>query len=205
PAPKGYALDTHESKRVEATLHFNVRQDSIKADEWILFVPQAPELPGQIKVRTKTEPKTETVTVTQGDLKRTVLRARVSAKTPEWQKGYDLTVTFEATLLARKLRPLGADEAPPKVADLPDRERKAALASAGDLNHEAPLFRDWLKDNKLIREQGESEIDYARRAFLAIRSKFKYEIRGEMDRTAAAVCKAGKSDCGGLAALFCAA
>src|SRR5262245_27836354 len=200
PGPKGYVLDVREAKRIEGSLTFGVRQDTAKASEWILFVAQAPELPRQAKVRTQTDPKTEAMTVAQGDLKRTVLRARVPAKTPEWQTGYEMKVTYEMTLMARKLRPLGADEPTPKVTDLSASERKAYLAPLGDLNHEAPLFRDWLRESKMTREKDESEIDFARRVFLGIRGTVKYEIRPEMDRSALGVCKAGKGDCGGLSA-----
>jgi len=54
----------------------------------------------------------------------------------------------------------------------------------------------------LTRRDSESDIDFARRVFLAIRSKFRYEYKAELERHASAVCTAGKSDCGGLSILF---
>jgi transglutaminase-like putative cysteine protease len=92
--------------------------------------------------------------------------------------------------------------APPKVDALSDKERDAALVALGDIDYKSESFQSWLTDQKLRRDKDESDLDFARRTFLAIRSGFRYEYRADMDRRVSAVCKAGRSDCGGLAALF---
>ena len=115
-----------------------------------------------------------------------------------------IRVVYQATLRSRTLRPLAAGADVPKVEVLGDKEREAALASLGDLDHKAEAFQTWLTDQKLRRNRDETDLDFARRVFQAVRGGFQYEFRPEMDRRASAVCKAGRSDCGGLAALFAA-
>ena len=52
------------------------------------------------------------------------------------------------------------------------------------------------------RAREESDLAFARRVFLDLRAACRYEYTARMDRRASAVCKAGKSDCGGLSALL---
>src|SRR5262245_61631201 len=199
-----YVLEMREAKRVEAMLAFAHRYDSLKAREWIVFAAQAPELPSQKNVKTRVEPKAEPV-VERGDMKRPLLLARIPAKTPALTEGYRLRLIYEATLYSRKLTTVPPGAKTPPIAELPERVRKAALASAGDVHHETPAFRQWLKEQKQSRGAMESDLDFARRVFQALRGKVKYEFRagGRMDRLASSVCRASASDCGGLSALFC--
>jgi hypothetical protein len=201
PAAKSYVLEVKDAKRVEATLTYGVHYDQMQAKEWIIVAAKAPELPGQIKVTTKTSLKSEVLSVGPAELKRSIVRARLPVKGADLEKGFEWTVTYEATLRSRRLKPLESGDKP-NVPDLPERERKAYLTPAGDMNYEAEGFRAWLRDNNLTREEGESEIEYARRAFLALRGKLKYKFGGEMDRTCGVTRKSGESDCGGMAALF---
>ena len=110
-----------------------------------------------------------------------------------------------ATLRSRNLMPLGKDGDAPAVPALPEKERKLYLTEYGDCDYTSAAFMKWLKKENLARKAGESEIDYTRRVFLAIRAGFQYEYKPDMDRTASAVCAAGKSECGGLSMLFVAA
>jgi transglutaminase-like putative cysteine protease len=111
-------------------------------------------------------------------------------------------VVYRATLWSRRLVPLGRDEKPPAVKDLNNAEREAALRSAGDLAFDGEAFKSWQAEHKLTRGPDEPEIDFARRVFTTIRGQFQYEHVPDMDRAPAAVCQAGKSDCGGLSNLF---
>jgi len=203
--PTAYVLETHEAKRIEATLTYSVRYDQLQAKEWIVIVAQAPETSGQRKVKTRVEPKGEPATE-RGEFKRPLFLLRIPAKTVALSEGLQVRVIYEATLYSRKLVPVTADAKLPPVPELPEKVRKAALAAAGDIDHETPAFRAWLKDEKLTREPKEADLDFARRSFLVLRGKFKYEFRnnGAMDRLASSVCKGTGSDCGGLSALFCA-
>jgi hypothetical protein len=76
------------------------------------------------------------------------------------------------------------------------------LELGGDFDWKAEPVQKWVRDHRLHRNEGESDIDFARRVFLAIKKNFTYDYRSEMNRHASAVCKAGKSDCGGLSQLL---
>jgi transglutaminase-like putative cysteine protease len=203
--PVAYALETHETKRIEATLTYSARYNQLQVKEWIVFIAQAPETTAQKKVKTRVEPKGESV-MERGDFKRPLFLVRIPAKTVTLSEGFQVRVIYEATLYTRKLIPLAADAKSPPVPDLPEKVRKSALAAAGDVDHETPAFRAWLKEEKLTRQPKETDLDFARHSFLALCGKFKYEFRnnGAMDRLASSVCKGTGSDCGGLSALFCA-
>src|SRR5207253_3603258 len=82
---------------------------------------------------------------------------------------------------------------------------KLFLADYGDCDYKGDAFQQWLKTVDLTRKKDESDLDYARRAFLVIRAQFRYEFKAEMKRKVSVVCTAGKSDCAGLSMLYVAA
>jgi len=197
-------LETTETQRVVATLTYAVRCDQFRAREWVVFVAQAPELPGQGKVESRLDLGESTVR-DLSPLKRPLLMARVPVRSKEQESSIALRVTYEATLLSRKLKPLAAGAVVPRVEPIADRAREAALAALGEIDYKSEVFQAWLAERKLRRARGETDLAFARRVFLDIRAAYRYEYRERMDRHASAVCKAGSTDCGGLAALFVAA
>src|SRR5437868_13648022 len=84
-AAPAYVLETADAQRVEATLTYSMRCDDLKAKEWIVFAAEAPELPGQTKVKSRLEPGGATAKDVSV-LKRPVLAARVPAKDKELEK-----------------------------------------------------------------------------------------------------------------------
>jgi len=203
PAP-AYVLETADPRRVEAVLTYTVRCDGVRAREWIVFAAQAPELPGQTKVESRLEPG-GTSAKELSPLKRPVLTARVPARQKDLESALPIRVTYVATLRSRKLKPLAGGTDPPKVEAPGDREREAALAARGEIDSKSEAVQAWLRERKLRREQDESDVDFARRVFLDLRANFRYEYKPGADAHASAVCRAGRSDCGGLSGLFVAA
>src|ERR1700681_2516920 len=53
---EGYSLSVQSVARVVATLTRDVSYPNCQGKEWTVFAPQAPELPGQIKVETTLDP-----------------------------------------------------------------------------------------------------------------------------------------------------
>lgn len=160
----------------------------------------APELPSQTQVKTSLTPPGVSVREA-GPLNRGLLMLRVPVKKKEDPTRLSVQVTYEATLHARTLKPLAVGEAgkPPRLSSA-DRERYTA--ERGDYDFKHPRFKKWLREEGLVRTRDESDLDFARRAFLTLRQKLSYEYRDEMDRKASTVCFDGKSDCGGLAGLL---
>ncbi|WZP00810.1 transglutaminase-like domain-containing protein [Isosphaeraceae bacterium EP7] len=197
-----YAIESKPSRRVEATLTLAISAPQLKADEWDVFVPKIPALPCQSAVSSAARP--EGREVAEGSPRhQPVLEVIVAATTGELAKALTVEARYTATLIARRLVELKPGDAPAKVAPLTANERVLSLrASAEHFDFETPEFRAWLADRGLARGEGEPDVDYARRVFLAIKKEFSYHYTNKLDRHATAVCKAGKSDCGGLSVVF---
>ena len=112
-------------------------------------------------------------------------------------------IDYEANLLAHHLvqRQPGTKPAT-HVAPLPQKERRLALAADHQFDFRSVSFQGWLDAHKLKRAPDESEIDFARRVFLEIKSAFQPRTRQELDWLASRVCAAGQTDSGGLAIVF---
>jgi len=202
-APPRYAVEAKDARRVTAVLTWSVSCPELKAKEWFVFAAAAPELPGQAKVKTTLSPAGAAVK-DRSPLARGLVTARVPASTADLKTTLPVRVTYEATLRSRNLVELPPGSAAPTVPPLSVAERKLYLAEPGDVNFEHDTFRKWLRDEGLVRVK-EDDVAFARAAFRRVRDTMKYEYTADQDRRASAVCTAGRSDCGGLAALFVAA
>jgi transglutaminase-like putative cysteine protease len=200
-----YAIESKPARRVEATLGLAISAPRLKAEEWDVFVPKLPVLPCQSAVGSTARPGGREVA--EGSPRRQpVLEVIVGATTDELAKALSVEARYTATLIARRLVERKPGSPPPKVTPLTASERVLSLrASAEHFDFETPGFRAWLADRGLARVEGEPDVDYARRVFLVIKKEFSYLYTNTLDRHATAVCKAGKSDCGGLAVVFASA
>jgi hypothetical protein len=91
------------------------------------------------------------------------------------------------------------------VAPLAEAERKWYLTARGLMDFEAADFQKWLDTCKLRRSKNENDVDFGRRVYQVIFDTGQYEAKGMNDRSASAVSKSKKSDCGGFSYLFVAA
>jgi hypothetical protein len=199
--PAKYVLKTEDAQTVVAALSYNVSAPKVQAIDWTVVAAAAPELPGQTNVKTVMTPAGSTATELS-PLARKVMFASVKANTTALKSGLPIKITYSATLRSRKLEPLADGETAPAVPALPEKTRKLFLAEYGDCDYKNPGFQEWLKGVELTRKKGESDLDYAKRAFLVIRAQFRYEFKANVRRSASTVCTAAKSDCAGLSVLF---
>jgi hypothetical protein len=195
---ESYSLEVKTVARVVGTLSCGVTYPDVRVSEWVVFVSQAPTLPGQIKVRTSIEPAGE-LAKDESDLARSLLVARVPADAQHFLKSLSIRVTYEATLRSRKLRRSTRSR---RDFSLSPQDRTLYLAERGYMDFTTPAFNDWLTGNALERHSGESEINFARRVFLGLKSGMQYDASSARKFLASAVCKAGRADCGGLSILF---
>ncbi len=200
PEPR-LILQTTPAKRVEAVMAFDLRYPQLTIREWIVYAPVAPELSGQTQVNTRMEPEAK-ATRELSPLRRSVIGGRIAVRNPKQQKELSVRVTYQVTLHARKLVPLPAGEKRPDVAAPKPEERKAALAATARCNFQSPEFQKWLADSQLRRKKDETDLAFARRVFLHIKSQFTYKFPTVDEGTATSVAAAGCSDCGGLSLLF---
>ena len=204
PPKAAYWLDYREKQRVTGVLEYAVKCPNVVATEWIVAVPVAPELTAQKRPKTTCN-LPHKVVKEKSDEAREVIVVQAPAKTAAEKTGFNLEVTYEATLYSRELKPLKAGEPRPKFAALDDPERKLYLVATTDLNFADPAFQKWLDTAKLKRGAKETDVDFARRVFEQIRGIGKYEYGGKIDRRASVVCGTGRTDCGGFSQLFTAA
>jgi transglutaminase-like putative cysteine protease len=205
PSP-AYTLKFADSQRIEATLTYKIETPKLTAQEWIVFAARAPELPGQIRVGTTLEPNGKPSFDLSAD-HRPILMARISALGGGGRdKEITVHVKYEATLRSRRLVPIkrgGGGRGGSQASEaLPDQTRQAALELGGLFDGKTEFLRKWSREHQLARRESESDVDFARRVFVAMKRDFTYDYKSEMDRHASAVCKAGKSDCGGLAVML---
>jgi hypothetical protein len=204
PAPR-YAIESKLARKVVATMSWTKHAPDLKASEWVIIAPIAPNMPGrQVNVSSTMSWPTKTLTE-MSPLHQHVLRAQLPVKSDTLKSKVDVQVTYKADLHARNLVELAADAKAPVVPAL-DAKTKALFLAATDLiNFKDKAFGKWLDQHKLRKGADENDVDFGRRVYKVITKGFTYEYKDSMDRHATAVCNAGKSDCGGLAIVFVAA
>ncbi len=196
PATARYVLDVKPSCRVKAVLTIDIAHPDATVEAWYLYAPKAPTLPAQASVETTFRPKGKVVDELS-PLKRPVFFTKIT----DGRKEVHTVLTVEATLMARRLRPLAAGQDAPEVKDLSAKEVKQYTRSSETMDLDAKPFREWMERGDLKRKDGESDLTLARRAFAYIKHHFTYEFPTK-NASASSVCQGGKSDCGGLSCLF---
>ena len=203
PAAPVYRLESAPAQHVEAHLTYEIHAPNLVAKEWIVYGAHPVDLPGQTKVTSSLEPDGRAATELS-EPRRPLWMARVPANTPQLAHSLTIRMNIQAELMSRHLVEMKPGEKPPPVPPLGDKERHAALLSHGNMDLKDAQFQKWLDAHELRRGQNETDLDFARRTFLVIKKHFKYEYKDSMDRMVGAVCKVGRSDCGGLSGLFAA-
>lgn len=201
-ANRKHALEIKPAKSISAVYTFKVYSPNLTANQWSIFTPRPPVLSGQRILQFESNPEGD-ITIDQSPLKQPILRVRQFVRTTDQQKSAALSVRIDANLYSRRLIPRKPGSPPDAVAKLPDPDRALFLRPSAHFNFQSDEVVRWMLGHGLTCKPGEEEIDYARRTFQFIVRNFQYEYLGEQNRSASNVCMAGKSDCGGLAVLFC--
>ncbi len=204
-AGPAYVLVPVSAKKIKAEMSYEYKAPRVQADEWTVYVAQLPELPGQVDVRTTLFPQ-GTPARDLSDEGRPMLFVRVPSQGEIWSKNIAVRVKYEATLIGRKLEPRepGSPAGPP-VPPLESITRRLELSGGHQFDYQAEPFRAWLKENDLRRQPRESEVDFARKVYLAVRKKLKHFEGANAEHLASRVCVAGRSDFAGLTAAYVAA
>lgn len=206
PAVTRWKFENVETVLFEGELSFRASGENLNVREWGIFTCKAPELPTQKNVQTKTQvinAKTPPVPVRDfSPLMRTVYLTRLPVKEAINKDSIDVKVSYQAELTARKLVP--ADDASPmeKVEPLKEQERNLYLMEWGDVKFKDKDFQVWMENNKVMRREGERDLDFAKRVFRQINYKVDFDFSDKMDRKSTAVSVMMKSDAGGISNLF---
>lgn len=197
--PPRFMIEEKDTQRVVAELTYDVACPKLTVTKWLVFVPVAPELPGQTKLKTTLSPKGEPITDLSKQA-RPLLVARVPADTPARRTALPIRATYEASLRSRTLKPLVGR--PPAVPPLSPKEQISYTADSNTINWKTDALQVWMDEAKYRRQPKEGDVEFARRVFLGLTDKLKYEFDPKAETKASAVCRSGKADCGGLSVLF---
>jgi hypothetical protein len=194
-APK-LMIAVEPAKKVEATLQYSYDAPDLTAVDWVVYAPKPPSHPSQKLLQLDMRPMPKEVSdLAWAD--RHVLAARVAGGKSDSMHHLDVTVGYRLQLFKRDLMPAEGNKPAAKVT-LSRAERDESLNPTETLDFDTAAFGQWLDKEKLRPNPDETEVDFARRAFLQLKGEFEYLYTGSMDRHSSKVCRAGKSDCGGL-------
>jgi transglutaminase-like putative cysteine protease len=199
-----YTLSIKPSKTVSAEYTYAVRAPNLSATEWVIFTAKPPDLACQTITKVGTTPPSEVID-DLSPIQREIFRARVPVNEEAFRQELSIKEQCDVQLYSRVLIPSSSTKSPADPDRLSDLERTLGLRATPQFDYTSQAVANWLVASKLQRAAKEGEVDFARRVFHVIATTFKYDYRGEQDRTAANVCSTGKSDCGGLSTLFVAA
>lgn len=206
PVVTRWSFENVETVLFEGELSFRASGQNMDVKEWGIFTCKAPELPTQKNVQTKVQvlnAKTAPVPVRDfSPLMRTVYLSRLPVKEAINKDLIDVKVSYQAELIARKLVPATADMPVVKVEPLKEQEKNLYLMEWGDVKFKDKEFQAWMENNKLIRQAGERDLDFARKVFRQINYKLDFDLAENMDRKSTAVSIMMKSDAGGISNLF---
>lgn len=204
PTENTYQLRIEKVKRVQAVLTMKIESPNLNATEWNVYLPVAPQLTSQRDVQTRVSPDGQKL-IDFSPLRRSLLESTIKLKKDKTAKEATLRIIYKATLYSRKLEKTSNSKESVAAVRSSPKTLQQNLASFGSINYRSYVFQKWLMQNRLRPKEAESEIDFAKRLFSHIHSKYSYFYDKKLNRQAWYVCQTDKSDCAGLSVLFAAA
>ena len=195
-----YGLEFGSPHTVEATLRFDIHAPRMKAEEWIVFAAEPPRLAHQTAVSFRVVPDG----LPYQDLEephRALMRSRTKARDDQ-RSAFSGRLEYRASLASRRLVEREPGKNYPSPEPLAGAARARWLASGGLFDFTSSDFRRWQRDTGLGRASSESDVDFARRVFLTLRRRLRYEYHDDMDRHASHIAQNAAGDCGGMSVLF---
>lgn len=202
-APR-YKIEAADRQTVAAAITYEVRTTDFVVTRWTAFLPEPPELPSQVRVKTTAAPAGKLV-AENSPLGRKVRLIDVPVADPRSGAKLALRMDVAATLRSRKLVRLKPGEAAPAAPPLTPAERRYYLAPSPRVDFDKDEVREWLDAKGLRREKGEDPVEFAARAVGVLRAGFEYKFDPAEDKRASVACTRKATDCGGMSYLFAAA
>ncbi len=199
-----YKIATTASKNIRATVKSAYRFPNMAAQEWWVAYALPPEFDGQPAARGRFRiieaPSAEPGRLLdESSLRQPLATLHWFPDTVDGGRGFTVEATYDLTINRRTLEP-GERTGP--LPRLTRAERSAFLAPSKHFDFTSPQFRAWLLKEDLKRKSSERDLDFAYRAMKTMVRTHTYRFELQSDRSASAVCKAGWSDCGGLATMY---
>ncbi|MFO0940199.1 MAG: transglutaminase-like domain-containing protein [Pirellulales bacterium] len=199
-------IDRHSAQTVQTKLSMTVTTNSLVAETWVFALPENPTTPGQVVHSSSTIPSSKRIR-DRSVLARPILYTKFSADSEELKRTASIQADSEVELYSRSLRSgkeFGGKpkNESPQVDLLPELTRKYFLRPTGECDYNNKAFQEWKAKNELAREETEGEVLFAKRVFQKLVRNYKYVYIPDQNRSASAICKIDKTDCGGLSILF---
>ncbi len=200
-----YWIERRQVQTVKTKLTLEVNVPSLDAESWVFALAEFPSTGAQ-EVRTSTTVPTSTRIPDRSPLSRTILYSKFRADSAQLKHAASIQAESEVVLYSRSLRSgksstSGSSDVA-TVELLSDANRKIFLRPNKECEYSSKVFRDWKAKNEFARKEDEGEIQFARRVYQSLVRSYQYLYVPDQDRTAAALCKTNKTDCGGLSILF---
>jgi choice-of-anchor C domain-containing protein len=188
---QGYVLERRPVRSVKITTSIELNEPDGKAREWALYATQFPEMDRQRDVKATLEPGGAPAREA-GPAKRPVLFMHLIDK----PNGFKASLTAELTLYATQLLPRVRGQQVPPVADLTAEQVQRYTAAWGPEDYDAKVFQDYLDRTGLRRDEKESDLSFARRAFYYLKHHIEYaDLPEGLTCKASDICTAGKGIC----------
>jgi transglutaminase-like putative cysteine protease len=199
-----YKVTITSSKNVRATVKAAYYFPNMVAQEWWVAYALPPEFDGQPaargRIRIIEAPSAESGSIAdESSLRQPLATLHWFPDSVDGGRGFTVEAIYDLTINRRTLEP---GEPAAAVPPLTRAERSAFLATSKHFDFTSPRFRAWLVKEDLKRKAAERDLDFAYRAMQAMVRTHTYRFELKSDRSASAVCKAGWSDCGGLATVY---
>jgi hypothetical protein len=195
-----YSLKISAPRSLEARLDFEVRADEFQADEWDFFVAQPPALATQTSASVRLTPDGKSYRE-PAPPERALVRARIEGAN-SGEHAARVRLEYRVTLSGRELVVREPGQGPSPPTQLSAADRKTFLATNSLYDFRSTGFEKFIAEQNLARQSTEGEVAYARRIFLALKSRLHYEYHATMDRRATHVAGSWSSDCAGMSLLF---
>lgn len=209
PDPGKLAWERRNTGIFEVELNWSVKYPGFAGKEWIVVAPIFPELPGHKVQNQGMFPGKTTLLDEEGPLHRKYLRTSLvvgEADIPDFVTKEKMEVKLRAKIFlqSRKLVvPKGmARGRGGQTIELKAEEKKAYLRSSTTLDWESKEFRNWQKEQSLLREPGELDWSLAKRYFLFVRNKIKFRDDPKADKKVSSAAPRGEGDLSSLNAVF---
>ena len=196
-----YKIVATNHEAVSATITYQTRARNCVVTRWRVYLPEPPELPSQIHVKTTSNPAGKVI-AEKSLLARKIRLIDIPVTNPAPASECKVRLDIQAMLRSRQRVRLVEGELPPTVTPLTANEKKYYLAPSSQVDYDAKAFRDWIDAKSLRRLKNESPVVLAARVLEVLRDDFAYRFDALENKRASAVCTRNGTDCGGMSNLF---
>lgn len=193
-------LEYRPIKQIEVVESHSTRLPGAQVKEWVFFQVLPLETPRQ-QITMALDPAGQAgQTSAPASLPLLFIRQVLDAPQKDGELAYK--VTYRGTLMQTKLVPLAAGESAPDVRPLAAHEREIYTACNQWYDYDSPAVKAWMDEAGLRRQNGESDLDFARRVFLSMRTTFRWQAQFGHNAKASEVVRDHAATCVGLSRTF---